>query len=320
MTLLEQIADLELVKVRYRLKLLEPFHFEPEMILHWRKELLRGAGRAAESSSYQPCLFKALLDPRPADDPYAKRQFQKPSPPFIIDPIPLRAKQYVMGELLPIDILFPGDSVIHANTFARLLIGLGEFGIFKGGGRFEVDSFWTMNHQGDWDTTWSQGEDLDGVPMSILSIQWLIKKNLDSLQPLSLKFVTPARLLKNNRPLFKPLFSDIFPFMLRRVTSVLYSCCHLEVNLDAGQLIQDAQTFCSQNMHLTWEDWRYLNADHGIQGIGGVSGVLQLDAGMSDDMQTLLRLAELFHLGKGASYGAGCFILAPVKVDLIENR
>jgi hypothetical protein len=308
MTLVEQISAVELVKVRYRLTLLEPFHFEPEMILHWRKELLRGARQAVESGA-DSLLLNALLDPRPAADPYAQKKFQKPSPSFVIDPVNLRAGDYAAGELLSLEVLFPGDGVGHAVTFARLLIGLGSIGLFKGAGRFELDSIWSMYRRDGWQAVWTKGDSLGSVSMPILNVQWLIEEEKVESHPLLLRFVSPARLLQKNRPLFKAEFSDLFPFVLRRVTSLLYSCCQLELDLDITDLINQAHTVSTYSNRLTWQDWRHLDADHGIQGVGGVAGSVEITAGLTDDLHTFLCLAELFNIGKGASYGAGRFVL-----------
>lgn len=94
----------------------------------------------------------------------------------------------------------------------------------------------------------------------------------------------------------------------------------MELNLDAPRLINDAQAVGSINNCLTWEDWRHLNADHGTQGVGGVTGTLQMAAGLPEDIYIILRLAELFNIGKGASYGAGCFVLDPDSSAITEKR
>ncbi len=320
MTLVEQIAGLELVKIEYRLKIIEPFHFEPEMILHWRKELVRGAFRAAVSGTEDSLLFNALISPPPANDPYAQKQFQKPAPLFIVDPTNLHSRDYAAGDIFPLEILFPGEGVRHAATFVRILIGLSEIGIYKGGGRFEVDSYWAMPPQGGWQSVWTAGDDHEQISMPILDVQWLIDNKRGAGDPFQIKFVTPARLLKKSRPLFKADFGSLFPFVLRRVSSVLYSCCQMELDLDAPGLINEAQTIYSIKNCLSWEDWRHLNADHGIQGVGGVTGTLQVGAGLPEDIYTILRLAELFNVGKGASYGAGCFVLDPVSSAITEKR
>ncbi len=311
MTLIEQLHQVVLVKIRYRLHFLEPFHFEPEMILHWRKELVRGARRSAESGDEDPSVFNAFLNPSPATDIYAQRQFQKPAPPFIIDPASLETKEMAAGDLLSLDVLFPGDGVSHSLIFTRLLIGLGELGFFKGQGRFEVASLSALTHCDGWQPVWHQGDSFDSLPMPLLKLQWLIQSH-SCFDSLVFRIVTPARLLKKNRPLFKANFSDIFPFILRRVTSVLYSCCRLELQLDLANLINDAARVSSPGCCFDWTDWRYRDSRQKGEGVGGITGAIPLQTGLADDLLTLLKVAELLNIGKGACYGAGRVVLEPV--------
>lgn len=320
MTIIEQIANLELVKVRFRLEILEPFSFDPGMILHWRKELVRGARLALESGLDDSTAFAELLNPLPADDPVAQKRFQKPAPPFIIDPENLLAADYAAGEILSLDVLFPGDGVRHAITFARVLVGLGRIGLHKGSGQFELCAMDALTHNDDWQSVWQQGGSLENISLPLLKAGWLIEEKPINAQPLSLRFVTPARLLKNNRPLFTAEFRDLFPFILRRVTSVLYLCSRIELQSDVSSLLADAAEVCTQTSSLAWVDWRHLDTNHGIQGIGGLSGTISLISGLTDDLHTILRLAEMFHVGKWASYGTGCFVMEPVMAETVEKR
>lgn len=309
MSVFQQIADLQLVKVRYRLEFLEPFHFSPELVMHWRKELVRGARLAPGSESGEGGLLDALINPAPAVDPLARKQFQKPSPPFIIDPVNLTDRSFDVGDILDLDVAFTGQGVQNAVDFSRILLGLGKIGFFKGEGSFELVSMQALTHHEGWTEFWSEGAGLDQVTISLLNLQWLVEGQLEFGQPLQMCFITPARLLKNNRPLFNADFAGIFPYLLRRVTSVLYAGYQRELRLDIEMLLAEASALRVEQNSLAWSDWRQLDAGHGIQGVGGISGVLVLAAGFSDDLYAILKLAELFHAGKSASYGAGCFVL-----------
>ena len=317
MTIVEQIASLELVKVRFELQFLEVFHFKPEMILHWRKELVRGA-RLAHDNGVDSTEIKGLLDPPPADDPFAQKRFQKPSPLFVVGSGNLLERDYLIGEAMSLDVLFPGDGVRHALTFLKILIALGSIGMYRGGGKFDISHLSAMTHNDSWQPVWQQGDTLTDLSFPQLKFQWLVEEKSFTGQPLALRFVTPARLLKKNRPLFAADFIDIFPFILRRVTSILYSCCRIELKTDVSSLFADAMTVSSQAVCLEWIDWRHLDASHGVQGIGGLSGAIQLNSGLTEDLFTLLCLAEMFHIGKWASYGAGCYTLEPVGAETIE--
>ena len=319
MTIVEQIASLELVKVRFQLQFLEAFHFKPEMILHWRKELVRGARQVHDMEGYDTAIMD-LLDPPPADDPYAQKRFQKPAPLFVIDPGNLFERDYSIGDELSLDVLFPGDGVRSALTFLRILVALGSIGLYRGGGKFDISQLSALTHNDGWQSSWRQGTPMTDLSFPQLRAQWLVEEKPFTGQPIALRFVTPARLIKNNRPLFVAEFKDIFPFILRRVTSVLFSCCRIELETDFSSLLADAMTVSSQAVGLEWVDWRHLDANHGVQGIGGLSGVIKINSGLSEDLFTLLCLAEMFHIGKWASYGAGCFALEPVVAETVENR
>lgn len=309
MSLLEDITALELVKIRFRLEFQELFHFEPEMVLHWRKELLRGARRMQTSGSDDARLFALLLDPPPAVDPYAQKLFQKPSPPFSVDPVGLQVNTYDAGDVLSLDVSFPGPGVQNVVSFARILTGIGKAGFFMGEGRFEIEGIQALTHSEGWQPVWSQGADLGDLSAPLLNVRWLLEDSSLFGQGLLLKLVTPARLLRNNRPLYTPDFSTIFPYALRRVTSVLYACYQQE--LDVSGLIAEANAVATTENRLCWVDWRQLHAVHGVQGVGGVLGSITLNPPLSDKLTTLLKLAELFNIGKGACYGTGRMVLEP---------
>ena len=319
MTIVEQIASLELVKVRFRLQFLETFHFKPEMILHWRKELVRGA-RLVHDNGVDGAAISDFLDPPPADDPFAQKRFQKPAPPFVVDPRNLFEREYSIGEVLSLEVLFPGDGVCSALIYLKILVALGRTGMYRGAGKFNVSQLSALTHNDGWQSVWHHGAPLTDLSFPHLKAQWLVEEKPFTSKPMALRFVTPARILKNNRPLFVAEFKDIFPFILRRVTSVLYSCCRIEFETDVSSLLADVMTVSSQAVGLKWVDWRHLDANNGVQGIGGLSGAIKINSGLTEDLFTLLCLAEMFHIGKWASYGAGCFALEPVVAETVENR
>lgn len=305
--------------MRFDLELLEPLHFEPGMILNWRKDLLRGARLVCDQSRREGPSLEAFLNPLPAADPVARKRFQKPAPPFIINP-ELRSKAYSSGDTFSLELLFPGDGVHNVGQFLEILTGLGQVGFYKGTGRFEVARIRSLTHTDGWQTVWERGGSVSDAFLPILKVSWLFEERPLLDRPLAIRFLTPARLLKNSRPLFAAGFKDLFPFILRRVTSVLYYCCRIELDSDLSLHIEDAAAVRSQFNSLKWVDWRYLDANHGAQGVGGLSGAIHLSGGLTEDLYTILQLAEIFHIGKWASYGAGCFVLEPVQSGPSEIR
>jgi hypothetical protein len=120
---------------------------------------------------------------------------------------------------------------------------------------------------------------------------------------------TPARLLSVNRPLFRPTFQRLLPFILRRVTSLLYTCGDFEL-VDAEQLLKGAAPVQERENTLAWKDWRTLDGEEEKVEIGGIKGSVVLSGEGLLDILWLLNIGSLCNVGKGASYGAGHFLLS----------
>jgi hypothetical protein len=103
----------------------------------------------------------------------------------------------------------------------------------------------------------------------------------------------------------RPRFIQLFPFMLRRVTSLLYHHCHLEPVDDPGRLLAAAGTVAETWATSAWVDWRELGDEGDARRIGGFTGQFQLAGEGLDELGWVVLLATLFGLGRGAAYGAG---------------
>ena len=120
--------------------------------------------------------------------------------------------------------------------------------------------------------------------------------------PVLLEFVTPLRLVTAGRVLRRPRFDQLFPFLLRRVTSMLHAYCAIEAVDDPAPLLQAARSCRSGWSRIDWLDWRETDRQ---EGVGGLLGTLWLDGPELDTILWVLLLATLFGAGKGAAYGAG---------------
>lgn len=125
-----------------------------------------------------------------------------------------------------------------------------------------------------------------------------------------LEIFTPARLLVQKKPLFRPALRHLLPFILRRVTAVCYFCNHIEIE-GAAELLTMNTGIEEEMSDWRWHDWRSHAGDGTLTELGGVCGHLQLKGQLPDDLIDLLRLGSLMNIGKGAAYGAGAYRLIP---------
>ena len=304
----EVLNKSEYCRVVFDLEFQERFTFGRDLLLRLRRELKRAASTTFMDKDLHHRIIN-MLDPDPADDPYSRRLYQKPSPPFVIHPLEAANIVRDAGDFFRLEVIFFGDCGQHISLFCSLMQCLGSIGFYRGEGRFELINLGAYDQSGELTRLPipDPGQPVESVPL--IPFLWWVEELTRLSAPLTLTFQTPARLLSNNKPLFNPAFTDIFPFILRRVTSMFHAWYGVDFVKDAQDLINSAADLDVLSSDLRWQDWRTLNGDSSEQNLGGIVGRMHLDRIGSDELITIITLGSLLNIGKSASYGSGKFTL-----------
>jgi len=298
----------EFARVIFVLEFQDPCDLTLDHLLRLRRELLQAAAclAAIEGSAER---FHQLLSPAVSLDVQGRRRHQKPTPPFVLLPEAAHACLYESGDQLRLPMIFWGKGIAALADFLRTLQTLGRQGLHCGEGIFEVIALETADPAGHFRAIWREGQQVESLCPAITSAVWELERLGGPPPHLRLEFLTPARLLSQGRPLFRPVFSRIFPFMLRRVTSVLFSHCGVELEADPRELLTQAALVQESDATLRWEDWRTLEGqDHAVD-LGGVVGSTVLSGDALGPLVWVLRLGALMNIGKSASFGQGHYRL-----------
>ncbi len=288
------------------------FHlcFEGEFELGW--EQFCGLRRRFEAlQSEDPGLFRELASmmfPESFTDPQMLRRHQRPASALVLRPFQEQFRLYGAGEIFVFEVLFLGRSIVQAPVFLQLLHRLGSQGLCPGRGRFRL--------------TLLEGLDASGAPqelelppagatemeLPLSDAHWYLDQQSAQLREVELEFLTPARLMVQGKPLFRPCFGDIFPFMLRRMTSMIQAHCGLDLIGPPGPVLDQANRLV-QETQLSWQDLRSIEFGSKRQDLGGLCGKIVLRGDELETLLPLLQLGSLLNLGKGASFGAGRYCL-----------
>lgn len=298
------LAQGDLARVRFTLELLTPCWLGPFALLGLRQGLLRCAREFFGGE------MDAFFNPPVSCDPSAVRRFQKPAPALVLRPRTPGPFDGMEGDTLELEGLFLGVGLQHMAMFLDILREFGRCGIAAGDGRFEVTAAACQTAAGHWRPLAIGAREKLTTPDIIALGSWL-DEQLPLSSPFTLKFVTPARLVAAGRTLRRPRFAQLFPFMLRRVTSMLYYHCNLEPVDDPLPLLAAAGEVEAAWQACRWDDWRELGEGGEGGKIGGISGELQLAADGFDEISWVIALATLFGIGRGAAFGAGQMQLSP---------
>ncbi|SHI51732.1 Uncharacterized conserved protein [Malonomonas rubra DSM 5091] len=305
----EQLQQVEYSKLYFYLQFQEYFDLPQWGLLQLRREFqqalkaLESWGRCSETDQ-----IKNLLQPQISNDPLIRRQAQKPSPAFVLLPDPQSKGLFQPQQSLKLPVFFLGQGIQGINAFIILLQQVGQQGLHNGNGRFVLDAVESEDGSGVRSMEWSGGQsEFFSAPVNNLS--WLLEQQTNFAETVSLEVISPLRLLKQKKPLFKASIGELFPFIVRRVSSLL--ACHAGVEIcdDPKRYIQLAQQIEEIENALQWRDWRRLKNDHQAQDVGGLMGSLLLSGEHLSELFWYLQMGSLFNVGKGAAYGAGQFTL-----------
>lgn len=302
------LAAAEMAMVRFDLDLLTPCVLELENLLGLRRLLLQAAG-------VLPTLRRtALFEPPLSHDSAALRRFQKPAPPFVIRSVETLRGDHQEGDRLQLEVLFLGTGTLTIADFIVVLQNLGVYGLVSGQGRFELGKAQSQGGDGKWRPFWrDRRETAEPVPELVRLDQWL-DRNWPEALPLLLELTTPARLVAGGRVLRRPRFDQLFPFLLRRVSSMLHAHCAIEPVDEPSVLLEAAAHLEAEWLGSRWIDWRELGSEGITDSVGGLVGRLRLNEPGLGELLWIVLLATLFGIGKGAAYGAGGCRLFPAEL------
>jgi hypothetical protein len=275
-----------------------------------RRKMLQGVRQLRETGEEQlVAQLDRLLQPEFPVDPALRRIVQKPAPALVFSP---EAKDFGLIEpkqRLVLPVLFLGDGLQGIAAFRQLMVKLGQQGLYAGAGQFRLEGIEAADNSGLRSMLWVSGEPEAELTPPINDLFWWLQRQTSFTERLLLEVQTPLRLLRQNKPLFKSDFAELFPFILRRVTAMLAAHCGIELVADPVGLIRQAAEVDVVSNQLRWQDWRKLEAAEGGQDLGGLLGTLELRGPALTDLHWLLQLGSLLNIGKGAAYGAGQYRL-----------
>ncbi len=303
-----ELEQVEYAQLYYHLQPNDYFDLPELALLQLRRELLQALTVLADTDQLEDIAqAKILLQPTLPDDPVLSRLVQKPAPAFVLQPDLSRQGLIEPNGRLVLPVLFVGNGLKQIDLFTRLIEQLGLQGLHKGTGQFCLDGVEAEDASGLRAMLWIKGEPKPKPKLipPVCDLLWWLQRQKVAAEILSLNLISPVRLLRQKKPVFKPEFSDIFPFILRRVTSMLAKHAAVEVVSDPVGLIQQAAQVEVITNHLQWHDWRRLTGEQGGQDLGGLLGEMQLRGAGLAEVYWLLQLGSLFNIGKGAAYGAG---------------
>jgi len=222
--------------------------------------------------------------------------------PFVIEPPLRRQGVFQRGESLEFTLTLIGRARDYLPYFVLAFKELGEIGLGTGLGKYELMAAHSDDNQENHRIYETLSSRFGECP-SPIDIGLGNTPNEDD--QLELKFHTPTRIIYREQLAAHPEFHVLMRALLRRVSAIAYFHCGTPPELDFKSIVEQAQEVKIIGEDIGWFDWeRYSNRQKTRMKMGGFLGTATYE-GPWKNFLPLLKLGELVHIGKGATFGLG---------------
>ncbi len=242
------------------------------------------------------CPCRQAFGQELSTDPSLLRRHQKPPTPFLFDILPLQGGAKA-GSRVEVKLLLAGSAATASvRIYLESLLHLfGDNPIFAVKGvklskieALSLDS--SRSFIGD-----SSGKlELSAIPVA--GFDEFLSASTGISSSITLLFSTPLRLMSAGSPLREIPFAPLAGSLFRRISSIASYYGGVELDHDFKWLADMSREIRCSSSALEWVNW-----GSGLQGLIG-------EATYKGDLTgfiPFLKLGELLHAGKGASYGMG---------------
>ena len=260
------------------------------------------------------CVYSYVFETSPPEDTEILRLYKNIPHPFVIEPPLTTQRIFKKGEEITFNLVLIGKAVQYLPYFIYTFDELGRIGIGKRKGKFHLKSV-TSEIEGPGTVDKSENDRENSIIYSgedktlhnhfrVIMAKEIFPHN-NSPSEIEIEFLTPTRMVFNERFVTKLEFHHIVRTLLRRVSSLSYFHCGELLELDFKALIEKAGNIKCKDSNLRWYDWtRYSARQDTRMKMGGLIGKTGFEGDIGEFMP-LLALGEYIHVGKGTVFGLG---------------
>lgn len=251
------------------------------------------------------CIYAYVFETSPDNNTtiMGMRSYTSIPHPFVIEP-PLESdRTYEEGDKISFSLLLIGKAVDYLPYFVFTFEEMGKIGIGKKRGTYELLRVETEN---DYPVYSCEDRTIRATSSKECTIDERFIFTDKNQISLTITFITPARISHGRHLTVSPDFNILILSLLRRLNLLHYFHGNKrEVGWDHKSIIAAAETVRLEKNQTRWWDWeRYSTRQRERMKMGGLIGEA-LYKGDIEPFLPILYAGEIFHIGKGTSFGLG---------------
>lgn len=261
----------------------------------------------------QSCAYAYIFETPRLENMPTQHQATNMPHPFVIEPPETGQREFNAGDELTFGLVLIGKSIQYLPYFVFAFDQLGRMGLGKGRGKFDLTAVYAID---DWHR--EQKTQVYDSKTQILNgnfREWRFEDLLSAIpqnnpDKIQLRFVTPTRILQQNKLTHRLPFELFARTVLRRISLLGRIHCGSDWELPYKEILNQAdQTVQLTQSDLTWVDWeRYSARQDRRMNLGGFVGGVTYEGNLMPFL-SLIALGEFVHIGKNTSFGLGKYIM-----------
>lgn len=257
------------------------------------------------------CPYAYVFETSPPPGSEVLRRLREVPRPFVIEPDRSGCRKYGPGQQVGLGLVLVGKAIDLLPYFIVTFRELGSVGIGTGRGKYELDRIEGVREGADPALVYMCQDQMVHTVNDYVGWEGAVQRA--SMLPqdrITLRFLTPTRLKSGGSLDADPSFGVLLQRLLERLSSLSYFHCGEALTVDFKGMIERAQAVETVRADLRWADWeRYSRRQRAKMKLGGVVGEVTY-AGALEEFLPLLVLGEYVHVGKGATFGLGRYLLS----------
>ncbi len=268
------------------------------------------------------CLYCYVFETPVSEDSLLQQKNTFAPHPFVIE-LPLdNRKVFKPTDNIYFDLILIGEAIKFLSYFILAFIELGKIGLGKNKIKYyleKVEDPLSLDESNAIPTIYARStEKIIEQPKIIGGEDFFPDlKNNDLPKIISINFLSPTRIKYEGKFLSDHLaFYILVKNLMRRISALSFFHCYQVMDLDFTGIINFAKSFKTIYSDLHWYDWeRFSTRQKTRMKLGGFKGIVSyelIDSDITRQLLAYIRIGELIHVGKGASFGLGQYKLLGV--------
>ena len=260
------------------------------------------------------CIYSEVFETPVPPDSVVMRKYTRAPHPFVLTPPLENRSRFGAEQELRLELVLMGQAIPWLAYFICTLEELGRRGVGLQRSRYRVMRAENMSERNGGSSA-AETPVYDGVQRKVIGEPRVIAvdsftKGPPNPRAVTLRFLTPLRMVSNGELASELPFVTLFRNLLRRLALLAYFHCGQAADVAAmRELIQAAESVKVRESSLRWRDWqRYSTRQQTRMKLGGLEGQITYEGDLAP-FAPFLRAGHLTHAGKGTSFGLGKYAL-----------